>query len=543
MKNYKKYIIWSLTLLCFSTTFAQNMPWKERRLFNLSIYNAIESYEKYGVMFDENDGHYFTRLFKSDEVIVYNDLLGLSVEKNMSVSDYVRILTDDADLVDLFIRNVRIGQPYNSDGSWMIDVEFNKEIGYYNNAGIRISSKVHYGAEYDMKATFEWDSHLQQAKLVAINGNVNSNTEPLPMDYFAVERCATSKKDGIIMLDPRDLEVLCNGEKLNFIDTYNQAVIPNTIENIKLVYPHDTDVKVKLTKSGEVDGLYHIKYKPTHWRVKLHYDFSFGDSYVIDIENKDINTKISSNEFGLDFGYMFPSSSKFKIGFFAGAGIAKNSFDLNLNSFKYSIDTKGSADIDGDKYTRHYSLKNINQSYNTTDVVIPVYVDLEYHLSNIFSMYADVGVKSYMNIDSESSDFNAEYSVYGQYTQYDNLILDYRSGINGFVENAILKENNTINDFKPETLTFDAYASLGFRFKIYKGLQFNCGLAYQMGLNDYVKPSENIVDLANSKANANNAIMIYSAAEDKEIVRNLLETATSFKRQSLKLNVGLILKF
>ena len=79
MKNYIKYIIWSLSLICFSASYAQKMPIDEQRLFNLSIYNAMEDYEKYGDLFDEREGRYFKRIFASGTVMVYNDLLGLSL--------------------------------------------------------------------------------------------------------------------------------------------------------------------------------------------------------------------------------------------------------------------------------------------------------------------------------------------------------------------------------------------------------------------------------------------------------------------------------
>lgn len=540
MKNYIKYIIWSLSLICFSTSYAQEMSWKERRLFNLSVYNAIEDYEQYGVMFDERDGRYFTRIFDSNDIMIYNDLLGLSGEKSLSVENYVATLTEEADLVDLIVKNVEIGQVYRDGDTWKIDVKFNKEMSYYNNNGIRLSSTVYYGAEYNMSATFAWDSQRQRAKLVSLDGVVDSAVEPLPEDYIAIERAKVVNKAGEQELDPRDLEVLCNGNNLKFVDVYNQAVLPYSIADAKFVYPTDNDINIKPVKVQDMEGLYYLKYRPTHWRVKLNYELSLLDNYNIQFSDDRIKSTSSSHEFALDFGYVFPSSSNFKVGIFLGVGAAMNSINTELESLDYVTATNGLADIDRDEYNRHYSLKNIRQEFSSTDIVMPLYVDMEYRFSKWFSMYLDLGVKAYFNVASGVNSFKADYSTYGVYSKYDNLVLDERSGINGFTNGSTLDESNLINEFKPQVFSIDAFGGLGFRATIVKGLQLACGVSYQLGLTDYFAPVENVVK---SDGKLGNALVEYTAANNKENVRNMVEAATSFKRQSLKLNVGLILKF
>lgn len=540
MKNYIKYIIWSLSLICFSASYAQNMPWDERRLFNLGVYNAIEEYEKYGDMFDERDGRYFTRIFDSGDVMIYNDLLGLSALKSLPVDNYVVTLTDKADLVDIVVKDVQIGQVYRNGDKWMVDVKFNKALSYYNTSGIRLSSTVYYGADYNMTATFAWDSNAKRAKMVALNGAVESEVEPLPEEYVAIERATVVNKAGEKELDPRDLEVLCNDKNLNFIDVYNQAVVPYTIDKAKFVYPTDNDISIKPVQVQDMPGLYYLKYKPTHWRTKLHYEFSLLDHYNIKLTDDRIKTESSSHEFAVDFGYVFPSASMFKVGLFLGVGAAMNNISMELESLDYVTSTDGAADIDGDKYKRYYSLKNISQKFTSTDFVIPFYVDCEIRFSKWVSMYADLGVKAYLNMVSAVKEFRADYSTYGVYPTYDNLVLDERSGINGFTNGSVLDEGDLVNEFKPQVFSIDAFGSLGFRANIVKGLQFTCGVSYQLGLTNYFAPVENVLD---SNGKLGNAWVEYTAENDRENVRNMVEAATSFKRQSLKLNVGLILKF
>lgn len=540
MKNYIKYIIWSLSLICFSASYAQKMPIGEQRLFNLSIYNAIEDYEKYGDMFDEREARYFKRIFASGDVMVYNDLLGLSLEKSLNVDKYVETLTDNADLVDIVIKNVQFGPVYYDGDIWKVDVTFNKTISYHNNDGIRLSSTVHYGAEYNMSATFAWDRQSKRAKLVAMNGDIDSEEEPLPLEYIAIERAYVEDKEGNKELDNRDLEVLCNDKNLKFIEVYNQAVLPYTIENTKFVYPYDNDINVKPILVKDMNSIYYLRYRPTHWRTKLHFESSLQDHYNIEMATDKFNVTSSSNEFAVDFGYVFPSSTKLKTGLFLGVGAAMNNIKFDSESFDYYTETDGKADIDGDTYTRYYSLKDVKQEFSTLDIVIPFYVDLEYRFSQWFSMYMDLGAKAYLNMEATMEHFEGKYSTYGVYSKYDNLMLDERSGINGFTNNGVLSEENLVNELTPESFSIDAFGSLGFRATIVKGLQLNCGVSYQMGLNDYVAPYENAVD--GSKF-LGNALVNYTAADNRENIRNLVEAATSIKRQSLKLNVGLILKF
>ena len=538
MKNYIRYIICSLSILCFSTLYAQEMPIHEQRMFRLGVYNAIESYE-----WDKSNESKFMNLFLSEDIEIYNDLLGLSTAPTLSVSDYVRILRDKAIAVNMAIRNVNIGPIYEDGGMWCIDVDFEKRMRYYNTNELLLSSEVYYGKYYNMRATFVLDSD-KQPKITKLEGQIDSNREPLPENYFAVRRLKiNSKKHGEIF-EPRDTMVLCNGNRLDFIkdDNIVYALVPTTVEKAKFVYSRDNDIRIKLLPDKKEKGMYNLRYKPTHWRLKLRSDFTLGDYYNFEIEHKDdIVTKSSSNEFALELGYVFPSSKKLKVGLFFGAGIAMNKFELGFDSWDYSSLTNGSADVDGDKYTRHYSLKNFKQEYSTMDVIAPVYLDFEYRFSKWFSMYVDLGAKAYYNLEAEVGTLYGEYSTYGVYSQYDNLRLDYQSGINGFTENGVLGDGNIINNvLEPEEFTFDAFGSLGFRVGITKNLQLGCGATYQMGLTEYFTNAVNTIGMNNQQENV---LVMYSAAQNKEIVRSIIDAASSVKRQTLKLNVGLTLKF
>jgi len=548
MKNYIKYIIWSLSLVCFSTSYAQDLTWREKRLLKLAVYNAVENYERYGTLYNENYKDEFIGLFESGNLQIYNDLLGVSTAPTLSVYDYVSSVEEKLKVFEFRIRNINIGDFYVKDGRWFVDVTFDKEVESYNKNDIPLFSKAYYGTDYSMSMTYVCEGN-DVVRITALKGEMKSDVAPLSEEFFAFEHSKVKDKNGNEIPNPRDLEVHYDGSKLNFMKILNSdyALIPGTLEKEKISYPKDNDINVKPVSVNNSLGLFYLKYSPKHWRLKVRSDFAIGDYYKFEFDeitgtNKDnIDVKSVSNEYALELGYVFPSSKKLKVGLFLGGGIALNKFEMGADSWVYNSKTTGSADIDGDGYTRCYSLNGIKQELSTTDVVLPVYFDFECRFSKWFSMYLDLGAKAYYSIDYKVESFSANYSVYGIYEKYDNLKLDYKSGINGFTKGGILDHDNISQDLlKPEEFSFDAFGSIGFRVGITKNLQLGCGATYQMGLTEYFKNTDSNVGM-NTKPE--NVLVMYSASQDKENVRSMAEMATSVKRQSLKINVGLTLKF
>lgn len=550
MNNYMKYKIYLLLLFCVTCAFSQQMPLKDQRLFRLKVYYAMEEYEKCASLYDNSDESRFRNLFESGEKEIYCDLLGISTAEKLSVNDYIGTVVEKDRAVEISIHNVNFGPIYESNGRWCLDVFFDKEMRYYDNKDIPLSSKDYYGSFYNLVATFMLNDK-GQAKIVELKGRVGSEKKPLPESYFAIERTKIKDKDGNelkdedgkFVYDPRDMYVLCNGYSLDFMNVseLDYALVSASIDTVKFVYTADNDIRVKPFVAGNSKDLYSLKYTPIRWRMKLHYGLSLLDNYNIKTELGDISANSFSNEFAVDFGFIFPTKGKFKVGLYTGVGMAMNKFDMSLSEWNYSVKTFGSADIDSDPYTRYYSLKNVKQAFTSKDISVPLYIDLEYRFSKWFSLYADVGAKAYFNIDYSTTAFNGEYSVYGIYEKYDNLRLDYLSGINGFTNEGVLGVENlktVVPEF--ETASFDVFGGIGFRVGITGFLQFDCSLSYQMGLNDYLQLVSNPIG---STYSMNDAHVMYSAKDDKEFVRSMLEAVTSFKRQTLKLNLGLLFKF
>ena len=260
MKNYMKFIIWSLSLICFSASYAQNLSWNEQRRFRVCIYNAMENYEMYGSLYDDNYRVDFVNLFVSEDTEIYNDLLGVSTVPTLSVYNYIKNVEEKTDLVEVKIRNLNIGEFYRSGDDWMVDVEFDKEMRYYNKNGLPLSSRAYYGADYRMVATFLLDQYQDdadddgkesistfRARITALRGEIESEKTPLPDEYFAVSRSVVKEKSGEEKPNPRDLDASWNGNALDFmqVSEFNYALIPTTIDKVRFAYSRDNDINVK----------------------------------------------------------------------------------------------------------------------------------------------------------------------------------------------------------------------------------------------------------------------------------------------------------
>ena len=145
-------------------------------------------------------------------------------------------------------------------------------------------------------------------------------------------------------------------------------------------------------------------------------------------------------------------------------------------------------------------------------------------------------------------------------TEY-TLIISCPSDVNAYlqyIESAVVSFNNGFGNqtFSNKTLdneelldiskfTADAFAGLGFRINIPQTpLVVDLGVNYQMGLMDVVKANSKAVALS-GKTDDSHALVYntISGTNSKEHLRNLTESLSNVKRQTLLFSAGLILKF
>ena len=97
-----------------------------------------KGYEKYASCNSQDYQYEFTRLFVNNEAIVYNDLLGLSSERTLTIGKYARLLGEGGVRQTIVtISGISIlDEPYKEKGKWKIDLGFNKRMSYYDACGI-----------------------------------------------------------------------------------------------------------------------------------------------------------------------------------------------------------------------------------------------------------------------------------------------------------------------------------------------------------------------------------------------------------------------
>ena len=554
MKNKIIYIIVLLCLMSANKLQAQTISASEERQFNLAVFYAMEDFDEYSKFYDADYIGEYINLFNDSTVTVYNDLLGLSYAENLPLNEYVKILANEGIELDLNIKNINKDTIYKADnGNLQMVISFDKKIEYKNKRGHFLSSERYHKNVHKVKVTFEWDSENRVAKIVSCDGSIESARGPLDENYFVLqcdtvkEKKRKSKNDidslasSKVLFDDRMAYVVYNKDKTIELDSaINQAIISASIKDTKFKYTKDTDIRVKVVPKDTLGNFYRLKFTPSHWRLKVYGDLSIGDFYNLDMmmDPKQLGVSSSGQEFGMEIGFICPSSKKTKFGIFIGAGLSTSKLTFGMNSLDYNYETLGEADIDGDAYNRYYSLTGVNQTITFKDLFVPLYFDFDRRFGRYFSMYLDLGVKAYLNIENDATDFSANYKTYGIYQKYDNLKLDYSSGINGFTNNGVLDASNIASpELEMESFSLDAFGRIGFRIALAKFLLLDISGGYQMSVIEAIKMPDTVA------GTSGNPFVTYSAQTGKENVRNLLENAESVKRQSIKLNVGLMLKF
>lgn len=253
-----------------------------------------------------------------------------------------------------------------------------------------------------------------------------------------------------------------------FYPKYNEYGQAYTNSNVYLSCD-DPNLTVK-RKYTSADSHY-IKYKVESKRFAIKTDFGIGLGSIGSVNGTNINTKSSSSMyFGLDFGMNFLTLRRLRLFGFSGFAVETNSMDIEQTGMSYEYVTD--QDIDEESYIRKYSDVNISQTLSFFDYVVPLYVDIEVPIISKFCMYADLGVRFAFAGNTSASALSGSYKVLGKYPQYEGLILDYTSGLNGFTDNGVLSDDNRSSNYNVnrKSTKVKLMSQLGFRVHLWEGL-------------------------------------------------------------------------
>ena len=507
----RKYIYALLALMMAMTVSAQKLTPQEEREFYQKAYDVINIYAQSAKLSDDRDVSRFSDLFESNKINIFNDLMSLSYEPELPVSKYIRLLRE-ADMQTVTVKDVqKIGQVEDKGSVWQLSLSFNKNISFVSKCNTLFDSHEFFGQDYRLLMTISMDKSTGSCYISGIQAD--GPFELFPKDYRV-----------LVKTDERD-------NNLDIMGTYVKFVMDQKLlrPQEKLSY-RGAKVKEK-NMEGQCDHKVYADYNDKAWRVRI------GGAYALSGFNKlsdtdDITTsKDNEMGFGLDIGYVFPSTSHLRVGVFAGVGLSMNNLTMKLTPKGKDLEynAPGSADEDGDPYTRMYEMidnKGITQEIEATDIAIPLYADIEYEFNSIISIYADLGVKFQTSTGKLSANIG-NYRTWGVYSGYGEPL-------------TIGKDDNVIlNDFGnkesigideegfTKSMAIDGLVGLGLRFNINKSFAFDAGVQYQIGSNSWKGEKGNIFS--------------YSLKDGDKV--NLLRKTNGISHNALKIAASLIFKF
>jgi len=532
MKNIETILLLTTCLAMSSISSAQSLSVADEYKLNQDALQTIEQYEMCASLYDKSASVDFMLLFDDPNLPIFNDLMGLYAGKEITVKDYVDVLSSKAQATSIVIKNIKKGKPFYQDGEWLINITFDKEMTYANKCDILFSSKDYYEADYHYFATLAWVEDERRCSIRSLKGQNGSN-KSFP-DSYSILLHTEDRDNQITYID--------GGKSKNVVfNRFDQALLPY---HPSFQYP-DYDITVKVIEENPECNLISLRYKPRHWRIKLHYDYSVNDFYNVDFGTDLMSKKMSSNEFGCDFGYILPTNGALKLGLFSGLGLAQNSIDLSQDNMAFNYDDSGSGDIDGDAYVRYYSLSQIKNNVKIVDAYVPFYLDFDYRCAEQYSIYVDLGAKVFLNLKNEASDYSANYSVFGHYKQYDDLFLYESSGINGFKDrnSGVLTSSNVANpEFPIKKISFDAFGALGVRVKLAPWLLLDLSVVYQKSMASLLQETSSIKYQKGTTTSMDSPVT-YDANTGLESVKSCSDYLIDLNRSQLKISSGLVIKF
>ena len=529
----KKILLLVVIAIVANLVYAQNPTPEQMYQMNEGALKMVLDYKAQANM---NKPRRFVRLFESEDIQIYNDLLGLSTKKQLTVKEYRTLMEKEALYPTIKIQNLKKNSVYQENGHWMMDISFEKELTYTDKCGVLFSTEEYYGQYHTINMTLVWDDSLQVCSIVKLNGKNNSNVKKL--DAYKVISAAVDEKE-----QKREENIRVNGKPLKF-NSFSQCIIPS---NAELTYENDQDMKFDLVQNESGCEVYSIAYDPMSMRLKPHYNIG-----VVPFGKKTTSgmaiSKAIHHEVAVDLGYLAPSKGLFQWGIYVGVGFAASSAVFSIDSLDYHYQAGADADIDGDEYIRYYAMRDVTQQLQMKDLTVPVYVDLNFHVHDWVSVYVDLGIKNYLNLSATLSNVSGTYSTWGVYPQYSDLLLDHTTGLSQFVLQGTEFSTPSISTSpKMNMYSLDLLTAAGVRVKLkdkqFFPLFFDFSIGYQHSLlSPYKNAGAHMLSEIQGNVDAQKALSTYTTANGEAILP-LTDFVSVLQRKMVTLNFGITYKF
>lgn len=537
----KKYIFTLFAFMMASGLKAQTSvsitPHQEREFYH-QAYELMMKYALNASLSDEDEETRFRELFVSDEVQLGNDLMSLSHEQTLSLDNYIKIL-QEAKSVKVKVSNLKkISDVTETEDAWLLDLSFEKSISY-GKCGTWFDSKVYFGKNYKLIATVSLNKENVMCKIAGLK--IDPDAYPplrFPNTFTVLERTSEdeNKRDYL-----RDNKLTIDGQPVNW-NRYNQVIL---ISGQKVRYNNSPIDEEVITEDNCGGRKIHANYNDKSFRVRANAGLSLSGFNKLDAPKSGLTSKDGETSFGLDFGYVFPSTSKFYFGLFAGVGMSMNNLSMEWkpdNGNHLNSEIKNcTADEDGDTYTRHYSVgeNGITQKFSTSELTIPIYADFEYQFISLMSVYADLGLRFQMTSDKWEAQIDS-YTTYGTYNQYNGLTINGNVDLNGF--GTYSPQSIDVNRKNMKSgMTLCPIMGLGLRSNVSKSFAIDLGVQYLIGGKSWQTDDENADMFSYTLPEGWQTMSPKEKAKGDSV--NLLNLTNGIKHNAFRVTLGLILKF
>ena len=472
----KKYVIMIVASLMAIASKAQTISVEDEREFYQKVYALFTEYAQSASLSDEAEQYTFRKLFANGEMLICNDLMSLDHSEKLSVDEYISIL-QDAKRVKVVVRNIRKdGAVEDADDAWVVPIAFEKGMSY-SKSGTLFSSYDYFGKYYRLRAELSLNKHTGECYISKLEADPQYEWLSFPEKFVVLER---TLEDDNKRNYKRDSKLTINGQEINW-NQYGQIILH---DDDKVKY-NNSLVDLEVITAGKGGGTkIRAKYNDKAFRIRANVGYSLSDFNTLADIRQGANISISDNKemsFGIDVGYVFPTTSKFYFGIFSGLNMSSNNFTMNLGSTVGSEITdieNCTADEDGDTYTRHYVLRGngVSQKLKATNLTIPLYGDFEYQMTPLFSVYADLGVKFQLSSGTWSAHID-DYETSGIYSGYGDIEIKGDVNLNGFGEWKAW-DMEVDEEGMEKSMSIHAMAGLGLRFNLNKSFAFDAGVQY-----------------------------------------------------------------
>lgn len=533
----KKYIFVLIASMMATIAKAQSITLQQEREFYQKVYSLFNEYAQSAAVSDEEEEYTFRKLFVNNDLQIGNDLMSLSRESKLSVDDYVATL-QKAKRVKVVVKSIKKDGPLEDNGDeWVLPIAFEKAISY-SNCGTLFSSYDYFGEYYRLRAVVSLNKGTKECYISELNLDPKYKALDFPEDFTVLERTREDENKRNYL---RDNKLTINGRDVKW-NLYGQVILH---PGDKIKY-NNSDIEPEVITDGKCGGTkIHANYSDKSYRVRANMGFALSGFNKLSDAYASITTPTDNEmSFGIDLGYVLPSTSKFYVGFFAGIGLSSNNLKMTMPSGNIiSVDCSNENDEDGNAYKRYYDLtgNGVIQELKASDLTIPIYADFEYQIIPILSAYADLGVRIQMSSGKWSANVDG-YETSGVYSQYNNLEIRGGEGgreinLNGFGKwgASSLDVDDTGWESK---MTINVLTGLGLRANLTKSVAIDAGIQYIMSGNSWDGGNRNPIFSYTLPQNATTP-----AEKAKGDKVNLLNNTGGIKHSALRVAASLIYKF